>query len=50
VDQAARRPEAADTWLGHASVQTTLDVYGHLIRDEHGDAAIVAATEAELSA
>lgn len=29
------------TWLGHASVQTTLDVYGHLIRDQRGDAAIV---------
>jgi integrase len=36
------------TWLGHASVQTTLDVYGHLIRDELGDAAIVAAAQAEL--
>lgn len=38
------------TWLGHASVQTTLDVYGHLIRDELGDAAIVAAAQAELLA
>lgn len=38
------------TWLGHASVQTTLDVYGHLIKDETGDAAIVAATQAELLA
>ena len=38
------------TWLGHASVQTTLDVYGHLIRDQHGDAAIVAAAQAELLA
>lgn len=36
------------TWLGHASVQTTLDVYGHLIRDQHGDAAIVAAAQADL--
>ena len=36
------------TWLGHASVQTTLDVYGHLIRDEVGDAAIAAAAQAEL--
>jgi integrase len=38
------------TWLGHASVQTTLDVYGHLIRDQHGDAVIVAAAQAELLA
>jgi integrase len=38
------------TWLGHASVQTTIDVYGHLIRDQHGDAAIVAAAQAELLA
>lgn len=38
------------TWLGHASVQTTLDVYGHLLKDEEGDAAIVAAAQAELLA
>jgi integrase len=38
------------TWLGHASVQTTLDVYGHLVRDELGDAAIAAAAQAELLA
>lgn len=38
------------TWLGHASVQTTLDTYGHLIRDELGDAAIAAAVAAELLA
>lgn len=38
------------TWLGHASVQTTLDVYGHLIKDDQGDAALVAATQAELLA
>jgi integrase len=37
-------------WLGHASVQTTLDIYGHMIRDEVGDAAIVAAAQAELLA
>lgn len=38
------------TWLGHSSVQITLDTYGHLIKDEQGDAAIVAATAAELLA
>ncbi|WP_294006959.1 site-specific integrase [Sphingomonas sp.] len=36
------------TWLGHASVQITLDTYGHLIKDELGDAAIAAAAQAEL--
>ena len=38
------------TWLGHASVQITLDTYGHLIKDEQGDAALVAAAQAELLA
>ncbi len=38
------------TWLGHSSVQITLDTYGHLIKDEQGDAAIAAATAAELLA
>ena len=38
------------TWLGHASVQTTLDVYGHLIKDQHGDAALVAAAQADFMA
>lgn len=38
------------TWLGHASVQTTLDTYGHLLKDETGDAAIAAAVQAEFLA
>ena len=38
------------TWLGHSSVQITLDTYGHLIKDEQGDAALVAAAQAELLA
>jgi integrase len=38
------------TWLGHSSVQITLDTYGYLIKDEVGDAAIVAAAQAELMA
>ena len=38
------------TWLGHSSVQTTLDVYGHMIKDDQGDAAIVAAAQADLLA
>lgn len=36
------------TWLGHSSVQITIDRYGHLIEDELGDAAIVAAAQADL--
>jgi integrase len=28
--------------MGHESVQTTFDIYGHLVADEMGDAAIVA--------
>ncbi|WP_343347599.1 tyrosine-type recombinase/integrase [Sphingomicrobium sp. XHP0239] len=36
------------TWLGHSSIQTTLDVYGHLIKDDEKDAAIAAAAEREL--
>ena len=38
------------TWIGHSSVQQTLDVYGHLLTDDHGDAAIAAAAQAELLA
>lgn len=38
------------TWLGHSSVQITLDTYGHLIRDDLGDAAIATATANELLA
>lgn len=35
-------------WLGHSTVTLTLDRYGHLISDEQGDAAIMAAAEADL--
>ena len=42
--------ERLTTWLGHASVQTTLDVYGHLVKDAKGDAEIAAAAFAELLA
>lgn len=38
------------TWMGHASVQITLDTYGHLIADAAGDAEIAAAAQAELLA
>lgn len=29
------------TWMGHSSVQITLDTYGHLIKDNAGDAGLV---------
>ena len=35
-------------WMGHSSIQLTLDTYGHLISDSAGDAALIAATEAEF--
>lgn len=38
------------TWLGHSSVQMTLDTYGHLITDDTADAAVAAAAQAELMA
>lgn len=36
------------TWLGHSSVQMSIDVYGHLLADADGDAALVNAAHAEL--
>lgn len=36
------------TWLGHASVQLTIDRYGHLMKDALGDATIVANAERAL--
>lgn len=38
------------SWMGHSSVQITLDTYGHLIADAAGDAEIAAAAQAELLA
>lgn len=35
-------------WLGHSTVTLTIDRYGHLLQDETGDAAIMAAAEAHL--
>ena len=37
-------------WIGHESIQLTLDTYGHLIADATEDAALIAATQAELLA
>jgi integrase len=38
------------TWLGHSSVQITLDTYGYLIKDDTADAVVAAAAWAELMA
>lgn len=35
-------------WLGHSSVQMSIDVYGHLLSDPAGDAALVNAAHADL--
>lgn len=35
-------------WMGHESIKTTLDTYGHLIRDTAKDAELVARAHAEL--
>ncbi|OWQ95101.1 tyrosine-type recombinase/integrase [Sphingopyxis witflariensis] len=37
-------------WIGHENIELTLDTYGHLIADSEGDAALVAAAQAELLA
>ncbi|PQM27662.1 site-specific integrase [Sphingopyxis lindanitolerans] len=38
------------TWLGHSSVATTLDLYGHLIVDKDEDARLAAEAQAALLA
>jgi integrase len=37
-------------WIGHENIELTLDTYGHLIADDVGDAALIAAAQAELLA
>lgn len=36
------------TWIGHGSIQLTIDRYGHLLKDEGLDAAFAAAAQKEL--
>ena len=36
------------SWIGHGSIQLTIDRYGHLLKDEGRDAAFAAATQKEL--
>ena len=38
------------TWLGHASIQMTLDTYGHLIADSERDASLAVAASRDLFA
>ena len=37
-------------WIGHATIQLTIDTYGHLIIDAQGDAALASGAEAALLA
>jgi len=43
-------PKKVMTWAGHASIQFTMDTYGHLWADATGDAAITAAIERSVLA
>ena len=38
------------TWIGHATIQLTLDTYGHLIADAQRDAALASGAESALLA
>lgn len=38
------------TWLGHASIKTTMDRYGHMLTDAQADATLAAGAEAALLA
>lgn len=37
-------------WIGHATIQLTIDTYGHLITDEQADAALAGGAESALLA
>lgn len=37
-------------WIGHESIQLTIDLYGHLIADASEDAKLIAAAQAEFLA
>lgn len=37
-------------WIGHATIQLTIDTYGHLITDAQGDAVLAGGAEAALLA
>lgn len=41
--------KSLQVWIGHANIQLTLDVYGHLIKDAEKEAAMAAKAEAMLA-
>jgi hypothetical protein len=41
VDRAGANPKKVKRWAGHASIQFTMDVFGHLWDDSEGDAKMV---------
>ena len=41
-------PKKVMTWAGHAGIQFTMDVYGHLWDDPEGDALITEAIETNI--
>ena len=47
IEQGAT-PEQIQHWIGHASIQFTMDTYGHLWSDPKADGAIAAAAERSL--
>jgi hypothetical protein len=40
VDRAGANPKKVQRWAGNASIQFTMDVFGHLWDDSEGDAKI----------
>ena len=48
IEQGAS-PKQVQTWAGHASIQFTMDTYGHLWRDRTSETAIVAAAERSIA-
>lgn len=41
-------PKRIQTWIGHASIQTTFDRYGHLFEARESDAGVMAAIEQDI--
>ncbi len=43
-------PKRLQVWVGHATIQLTIDTYGHSIKDAQGDAALASGAEGALLA